>query len=260
MRSVLTALCLFTATAHAVPAQFTHQGRLLDADGVPLEGEATITFRVITEETGGEVLWQEPITVDLNAGFYAAVLGTDEETNPLDTEVLSQAPVWLELQIDGEPAMFPRSPINAVPYATMATVAEEVSGGPVDASQIAIDGTPVVNESGEWVGPAPTINWSDLEGIPADFADGIDDDTDTDTDSFATLGVTCLAGDIPVWDAVLSEWACGMDSDSLADISCLNGQLIAWSDTATGWVCADDIDTGDDAIDLGDDEDEDPVK
>ena len=182
MRSVLTALCLFATTAHAVPAQFTHQGRLLDADGVPLEGEATITFRVITEETGGVIVWEEPITVLLNGGFYSAVLGTDEDTNPLDVDALSQAPVWLELQLDGEPAMFPRSAINAVPYATMATVAEEVSGGPVDASQIAVDGTPVVNELGEWVGPAPTINWSDIEGMPEDFADGTDDDTDTDTD------------------------------------------------------------------------------
>ena len=42
--------------------------------------------------------------------------------------MLWQVLVWLELQLDGEGPMFPRSPINAVPYATMATVAEEVSG------------------------------------------------------------------------------------------------------------------------------------
>ena len=77
MRSVLTALCLIATTAHAVPAQFTHQGRLLDADGVPLEGEATITFSVITEETGGVIVWEELITVLLFGGFYSAVLGTD---------------------------------------------------------------------------------------------------------------------------------------------------------------------------------------
>ena len=211
MRSVLTALCLFASTAHAVPAQFTHQGRLLDADGAPLGDEATITFRVTDSETGGTALWEDDITVLLTNGFYSAVLGASED-NPLDTDVLSQAPVWLELQLDGEPAMFPRSPINAVPYATMATVAEEVSGGPVDASQIAVDGTPVVNGLGEWVGPAPTVNWTDIEGMPEDFADGIDDDTDTDTDSFAALGTSCLDGDIPVWDSVLVEWACGIDA------------------------------------------------
>ncbi len=210
MRSVLTALCLFASTAHAVPAQFTHQGRLLDSDGGALEGDATITFRVTDSESGGTALWEETLTLPLTGGFYSAILGADGD-NPLDTDVLSQAPVWLELQLDGEPAMFPRSSIHAVPYATMATVAEELSGGPVDASQIAVDGTPVVNELGEWVGPAPTVNWTDIEGMPEDFADGIDDDTDTDTDSFAALGISCLDGDIPVWDSVLVEWACGID-------------------------------------------------
>ena len=33
MGSLLAAFLLFGAAAHAVPAQFTHQGRLLDADG-----------------------------------------------------------------------------------------------------------------------------------------------------------------------------------------------------------------------------------
>ena len=211
MRSVLTALCLFASTAHAVPAQFTHQGRLLDADGEAREGDATITFRVTDSESGGTALWEETLTLSLTGGFYAAVLGAEED-NPLDTDVLSQAPVWLELQLEGEGTMFPRSPINAVPYATMATVAEEVSGGPVDASQIAVDGTPVVNELGEWVGPAPTVNWTDIEGMPEDFADGVDDDTDTDTDSFAALGTSCLDGDIPVWDSILTEWTCGIDT------------------------------------------------
>ena len=205
MRSVLTALCLFASTAHAVPAQFTHQGRLLDADGAPLEDEATITFRVTDSESGGTALWEDEVTVLLTNGFYSAVLGASED-NPLDTDVLSHAPVWLELQLEGEGTMFPRSPINAVPYATMATVAEEVSGGPVDASQIAVDGTPVVNELGEWVGPAPTVNWSDIEGVPEGFADG------TDTDSFAALGTSCLDGNIPAWESVVGAWVCGIDS------------------------------------------------
>jgi len=242
MNTALIALILAT-TAHAVPAQFTHQGRLLDADGTPLEGEATITFRVADAESGGAALWEEAITVPLTNGFYSAILGADEDENPLDTDVWGIAPVWLELQLDGEAAMFPRSPINAVPYAAVAAVAEAVTGGPVDATNIAVDGTTVVNEDGEWVGPAPTVNWSEIEGIPEDFADGVDDDTDTDTDSFAALGTSCIDGDIPFWDSIVGEWACGLDQDTLADIACLDGQLIAWNDDAVGWVCADDANT-----------------
>ena len=243
MRSVLAALCLFATAAHAVPAQFTHQGRLLDADGTPLGGDATITFRVTDSETGGTALWEETLTVPLTNGYYSAVLGADDETNPLDTEVLSQAPVWLELQLDGEESMSPRSAINAVPYATMAQVAEEVDGGPVNASHISVAGTPVVNESGEWVGPTTAVNWSDIEGMPADFADGVDDDTDTDTDSFADLGTSCTDGNIPVWDGIIGGWLCGTDQDALNALACGDAQIARWNTDAASWECSDDIDT-----------------
>jgi hypothetical protein len=242
MLATLTTL-LLSQTALAVPSQFTHQGRLLDADGMALEDEVTITFRLTVAETGGDVLWEEPLTVSLNNGFYSAVLGADEDDNPLDTEVLSQAPVWLELQLDGEAAMFPRSPVHSVPYAAMATVAETLVGGPVDAETVAVGGMAVINEAGEWVGPESPVNWSDIEGIPEDFADGVDDDTDTDTDSLAALAMSCVDGDIPVWDAVVEAWACDYDQDTLAGIGCLVGQLIHWSGDSMGWVCADDVDT-----------------
>jgi hypothetical protein len=243
MRSVLTVLCLFGSTAHAVPGQFTHQGRLLDADGAPLEDETTITFRVTNADMAGDTLWEETITVPLTNGFYSAVLGADEAENPLDTDVLSQAPVWLELQLEDEAPMLPRSAIHAVPYASMATVAEELSGGPVNASQIAVGDTPVINESGEWVGPAPTVNWDAIEGMPADFADGVDDYTEPTSDSFADLGTSCLDGDIPVWDGTLEEWSCTFDQDTLADMDCTAGQLVRWNDETVGWICSEDIDT-----------------
>jgi hypothetical protein len=242
MRSVLTVLCLFGSTAHAVPGQFTHQGRLLDADGMPLEDETTITFRVTNADLGGDTLWEETITVPLTNGFYSAVLGA-EDLHPLDTDVLSQAPVWLELQLEDEAPMLPRSAIHAVPYASMATVAEELSGGPVNASQIAVGDTPVVNESGEWVGPALTVNWDAIEGMPADFADGVDDYTEPTSDSFADLGTSCLDGDIPVWDGTLEEWSCTFDQDTLADMDCTAGQLVRWNDETVGWICSEDIDT-----------------
>ena len=212
MRSVLIPLLLWATAAQAVPAQFTHQGRLIDADGVPLEDEVTLIFRVATAESGGDTLWEDTLTLPVENGFYSAILGADEDDNPLDVEILSEAPVWLEIQVDGEAPMFPRSPIQAVPYAAMAQVAEEVSGGPVDATEVAIDGGVVINDAGEWVGPAPSVSWSDIADIPADFADGVDDDTDTDTDSFADLGTSCLDGNIPVWDAVLAAWGCGTDA------------------------------------------------
>ena len=110
---VFLAFLLLSQAALAGPGQFTHQGRLLDADGMPLEDEVTITFRLTMAETGGDVLWEEPLTVSLTNGFYSAILGADEDGNPIDIDVLSQAPVWLELQLDGEPASCEMSKVGA---------------------------------------------------------------------------------------------------------------------------------------------------
>ena len=90
--------------ALAVPGQFTHQGRLFDDVGEPMEGDTEITFRLTDEEIDGSVLWEESITVDISNGFFSAVLGTLEEENPLDIEVFDQAPLWLEIQVaDSDP-------------------------------------------------------------------------------------------------------------------------------------------------------------
>jgi hypothetical protein len=196
-------LTLFSATALAVPSQFTHQGRMVDADGAAIEGSLEITFRLVTDETGGTIVWEEALAVELSNGFFAAVLGTDVLDNPLDAEVLDQAPLWLELQVTGAGPMYPRQSVNSVPYAAMAGVAEEVQGGPVDASQIAVSGSVVVDEDGQWVGPTPTVSWAELTDIPADFADGVDD-----------LGMSCIDGDIARWDGTVGEWFCDLDQDT----------------------------------------------
>jgi hypothetical protein len=39
--------------AQAVPLQYAHQGRLLDADGLPLEDTLGVTFRLVDDETSG---------------------------------------------------------------------------------------------------------------------------------------------------------------------------------------------------------------
>ena len=57
----------------------------------------------------------------------------------------------------------------------MANTAEHESGGTADAQQ-QIGGTVVIYMTGSWVGPTIKANWSDLQGVPADIADG-DDDT-----------------------------------------------------------------------------------
>ena len=81
-------LLSLSSPAWAVPAQLTHQGRFVDADGVPYTEDATVTFRLMDSASGGSTVWEEEQTIGFINGFYSVVLGADEETNPLDHEML----------------------------------------------------------------------------------------------------------------------------------------------------------------------------
>ena len=170
-------LFLLPSLAWAVPGQLSHQGRLVDSDDVPLEGDHSLHFTMHDAEEDGAIIWEETLDVDFTNGYYSTILGADEEANPLDVEILGQNPLFLSLAVDGGDALAPRHEILSVPYAMMADTCENVSGGIVDASEIRVDGEPVITEGGAWAGPALSVEWSDLSGVPEGFADNIDDDT-----------------------------------------------------------------------------------
>ena len=121
-------------------------------------------------------LWGENINVLFTNGYYSAILGSDT-SNPLDSTLLEQDPLYLEIQIDTEPPMVPRNKLTSLPYAKRADVATNVEGGTVNASQISINGTVVVDGDGTFVGQPTTPQWSDIQNIPSDFADGVNNDS-----------------------------------------------------------------------------------
>jgi subtilisin-like proprotein convertase family protein len=260
-------MCLLlslSSTAWAVPAQLTHQGRFVDSDGIPLTDDTTITFRLMDSDSGGTTLWYEEQTVGLTNGFYSVVLGAEEEENPLETDVLEQWPLWLELQISGKPAMIPRLAIGSAAYARVAGIAEEVAGGPVDATEVSISGTVVIDETGAWVGPSEesSLGWSDITDIPSDFADGTDDNTQRSDEDIREVvaaealdmaaGSTMDGIDIattadlssPSWLTLAdipSDFSDGIDNDtdSFADLgtSCMDGGVPSWDAVLGSWAC-----------------------
>ena len=162
-------------TANAVPLQLTQQGRLLDGSGASVTGVHTLTFRVYTDLSGGSVLWSESLSVQFNNGYYATVLGTDTQNNALDSDTLLNYPIYLEVQLDANTPMSPRQSINSSPYAQIAGIAESVEGGSVDADNVSIQGSPVIDSTGTWVGQPVTPLWTNVQGIPSGFADDVDD-------------------------------------------------------------------------------------
>ena len=196
-------LTLLSSLSHAVPLQMNHQGRIEDADGNGLVGEHELVFKIYDDESGGNVLWTETISESFNNGYYSVILGTDEESNPLDEGILKMHPLWLELTVDNGDPMSPRHEIVSTPYAQMAGTAQNLDGGSVDATDVSINGTQVIDANGSWVGAAPNVDWSGVANIPSGFADGVDDDT------LASLS-TCNAGELVSWDG--QGWVCVSDN------------------------------------------------
>ena len=199
MRFIFLVCLGLPASALAVPTQIGHQGRVLDADGLPSEGLHSLEFRLYDSDLDGTMLWSEIHDVDLINGYYSLVLGADELDNPLEDSLLRDNDLFLELTVGEDDPLSPRQGINAVPYARLAQSASSVTGGLVDASEIRIDGMTVVNEAGDWVGSTPAMDWSDLTGIPEGLADAEDADTrltEDEVDAFCSDNGYAMAADM----------------------------------------------------------------
>ncbi len=162
-RSTITLLCALllafglslspsSASADA-PSTFTHQGRVVHNES-PYNGTMDITFKFFKEGASDPILTEEIGSVTFVDGFYTVQLGA-ETSNFLNTFV-SEKPLELSVTIFPEDfkdglTLEPRQRITSVPYAMLAS---SVSGGPVDATTLSVNGTSVVGNDGQWTGPA----------------------------------------------------------------------------------------------------------
>ena len=147
-----------------VPHLIRYQGQAVDAKGVPLEGPYTLTFRLYDTLTGGTQLWQETHpNIPISQGHFDVLLG---EIMSLQAINWNQ-PCWLSIQLNTDPELAPRQPMTSVPLAIMAeqlsglinTVGAHVGIGTLTPAEtldvggkIAVNGKPVVDGLGNWVG------------------------------------------------------------------------------------------------------------
>ena len=128
MRKVLffTAVVLLVVAVSAwaqIPRLINYQAKLTDDDGVALNGDYDITFRIYDEETGGTPLWTEAHTgVTVTNGLFDVQLGS---ITPLDLSFADT--YWVEIEIEGT-TLSPREMLSTVPYAFRALVAESAGG------------------------------------------------------------------------------------------------------------------------------------
>ena len=248
-------ILLSLTDAFAVPLQLTQQGRMIDSNGLSITGLHILTFRVYDDLTAGNMLWEDYMTTDFNNGYYASVLGSDVQNNPLDSAVLSLYPLYLEVQLDNNSPLSPRQSINSTPYAQIAGIAESVEGGTVNADEVSINGNTVIDATGTWVGSI-TVDWADIN-VPPEFLDG-DDNTqlsETQVETFINNGPIDLnpsttmngSGLLTQADTLIPDWAniqnippeiVDGDDDSLSSLGCTQGEIVGWD--GLNWVCVSD--------------------
>ncbi len=165
---VLLALAL-PSIAIAVPLELSHQGRLFDSAGLPLDGAHHLDFALYDAPSGGTAIWSESFTGEVfDDGYFSVTLGS---SSALATDDFDDDDLWLGLTVDAGSELPTRIKLSTSPFAVRASVAESVSGG---------------------------IDWSQVTGLPAGIDDG-------DDDTLATV-TGCSADDVLVWDG--SAWTC----------------------------------------------------
>lgn len=179
---------------------FTYQGELVD-DGLPVDEVCDFQFSLWDDGGGGSQIGATQTSEDV------AVIGgrfnvTVNDANQFGSNAFNGDPRWLEIGVrcpagNGTyTTLNQRQPLSATPYAQFAA-------------------------------RAAAAPWGGLVGIPAGFADGVDDDTTYS----AGAGIDLVGTEINL-----------SDSYRLPQ-SCSNEQVAAWDGSV--WVCRDATEAGD---------------
>jgi hypothetical protein len=215
--SILTLLA-FAGTSYAIPRTINYQGLLLE-DGTAVDGTRDVTFRIYDSAEGGNILWHDTYTVTFSAGVFNVILGS---TVAIPDTVFSGARRWLSISVNGGAEILPRGELASVGYAfhtassAHANNADEAQHAHTaqyaanagdaqtldekDSSWFARSThshdtqyykQSVLNTSdGTGVNQGETIvDWENLGGVPAGFADGTDNVGEGPTDHSELTGL-----------------------------------------------------------------------
>jgi len=93
--------------------QIPIQGRLTDANGIPLNGTYTVTFYVYDAADGGNLLCGNlDASVEVTNGLFNSTLDLCDLQDAFEGDQM-----YLGVKVGADPEMTPRQPILAVPYA-----------------------------------------------------------------------------------------------------------------------------------------------
>ncbi|MEM7309796.1 MAG: hypothetical protein AAF682_24180, partial [Planctomycetota bacterium] len=137
------------------PPNLLHmQLRLSDSVGTPLSGGVDVELRVYDDALAGTLLWSELHAASAANGLVDLLLGS---VTPFPTNLFAGSDRFLAVKVGTDPEMTPRVRIASVPFAlhaASAVEADDVPGKDITPNSVAVNGTPVIDAGGNWVGPS----------------------------------------------------------------------------------------------------------
>ncbi len=210
------------------PTVVSYQGTVM-VGTTPYDGTGYFKFAIV--DSGGTYYWSndgtkgEPsqsVELDVSNGFFTVLLGDTSlsgMTQPLDASVFSSTDRYLRVWFSQDGSTFTQMPdvrIASVPYALQAEEAKT----------------------------AASVPWSGLTGVPAGFADGVDDDTTYTAGTGLTLNDTTFALDTTYTDdrywkaggnAYTAEGTLGLTTNYALNIVVSNTRALRLEPGVDGW-------------------------
>lgn len=134
LSSVAAAIAVVIGLTAGVRAQAPRlvpvQGLLTDGQGNPVDGPVEVRFAIYPAQSGGNPLWEETQSVEVEQGIFAAYLGTG---NPVDLALFrDHSDLWLGIRVASDSEMN-RIHLGTTPFAGFA---QHSSGGSIPSGAV----------------------------------------------------------------------------------------------------------------------------
>ncbi len=130
----------------AVPLTFTHQARVTDSSGTPINGVHNVTIALYDGASATTPVWDETQSLTLTDGYFSLLLGANP-ADPLDTSgIVDGGALWLGITVGAGSEMTVRTEVSSTLYAMRAGAADtattttNLDGGTVDATSVDVSG------------------------------------------------------------------------------------------------------------------------
>jgi hypothetical protein len=158
----IIAICAVTPASAETPNQITYQGRLTGPTGTPVpDGPYLIKFVIYNASTAGTEIWNSGFqTVTATGGLFTVSLGASPMP-VLPASIWWDTVRYLGIAVGADPEMTPRTRLTSGFGSFISTFSTYSYNATV----------------ADYAKRADTVQWSMIQGMPAGFADGVDNNT-----------------------------------------------------------------------------------